>query len=133
MRWSRGLILLAPVFVAGLVGGSAGGCREGAKVPQVAPRPVTIAAPVAANMTPPATVNPPRVDYITPPGKGTKGRHFATLQKSKLRLSAVEAKMLDGTGVVISTGKRFPTFAHGYVDIYVNDLPVFVSADSILD
>ena len=29
--------------------------------------------------------------------------------------------------------KRFPTFAHGYESIYVQDLPVYVSADSILD
>ena len=40
--------------------------------------------------------------------------------------------MLARNGFVISDRQKFPTFAYGYASIYADDLPVFVSADSIL-
>ena len=54
------------------------------------------------------------------------------LQGSALALDADELVTLGDKGLVISEQKRFPTFVYGYASIYALDLPVFVSADSIL-
>lgn len=55
------------------------------------------------------------------------------IQNSALALSANELDRLAEGGVVISTSKEFPSFAYGYKTIYAEDLPVYVSADSILE
>lgn len=55
------------------------------------------------------------------------------IQDSALALSADELDRLAEGGVVISTSKEFPSFAYGYKTIYSEDLPVYVSADSILE
>jgi hypothetical protein len=55
-----------------------------------------------------------------------------TIQASSLALSTGELAKLAENGVVISTRQKFPTFAYGYRTIYAADLPVYVSADSIL-
>ncbi len=64
---------------------------------------------------------------------GSQARHLDLIAKSPLALAADEQAVLARSGFVISARKRYRTFAHGYVDIYKNDLPVYVSADSILD
>ncbi len=64
---------------------------------------------------------------------GSQARHLDLIAKSPLALSGAEQALLGKNGFVISERKRYRTFAHGYVDIYKNDLPVYVSADSILD
>lgn len=55
------------------------------------------------------------------------------IQDSALALSENELDRLAEGGVVISTSKEFPSFAYGYKTIYAEDLPVYVSADSILE
>jgi hypothetical protein len=54
------------------------------------------------------------------------------IQASALKLDAAEMGALSRTGFVISDKRRYPHFAYGYETIYSQDLPVFVSADSIL-
>ncbi|MCC6557715.1 MAG: DUF3160 domain-containing protein [Polyangiaceae bacterium] len=54
------------------------------------------------------------------------------IQGSALALSPDELAALGANGLVISEQKRFPTFVYGYEAIYAQDLPLFVSADSIL-
>jgi hypothetical protein len=54
------------------------------------------------------------------------------LQGSPLALNAAELQTLGQKGFVISEAKHFPTFVYGYEAIYAQDLPLFVSADSIL-
>ena len=52
---------------------------------------------------------------------------------STLNPTAEELAVLGQQGFVISRRKQFPSFAYGYSEIYADDLPLFVSADSILD
>jgi hypothetical protein len=54
------------------------------------------------------------------------------LRASNLGLSATEEQALGKNGFVISDRMHFPGFTFGYETIYADDLPVFVSADSIL-
>lgn len=56
-----------------------------------------------------------------------------TLQASGLALSDAEEQALTQKGFVISAAHAFPTFAYGYSSIYAQDLPVYISADSILE
>ncbi|MGC4065013.1 MAG: DUF3160 domain-containing protein [Polyangiaceae bacterium] len=56
-----------------------------------------------------------------------------TIQKSTLGLNENELATLTKHGFVISKRQAFPSFAYGYKSIYVEDLPVYVSADSILE
>jgi uncharacterized protein DUF3160 len=51
---------------------------------------------------------------------------------SPLGLSTAERQTLGTNGFVISDRMRFPGFTYGYKSIYASDLPLFVSADSIL-
>jgi len=55
------------------------------------------------------------------------------IQASSLALNANELATLGNNGVVISQRQTFPSFAYGYKTIYFNDLPVYVSADSVLE
>ena len=59
--------------------------------------------------------------------------NLARIQSSPLGLTDAERQVLAKDGFVISDRKRFPGFTYGYDSIYANDLPVFVSADSILN
>jgi len=59
-------------------------------------------------------------------------QNLAQIQGSTLGLSASEMQVLGKSGFVISNRQRFQTFTHGYTAIYAADLPLFVSADSIL-
>jgi len=52
---------------------------------------------------------------------------------STLSPSTQELAVLGQQGFVIARSQEFPSFVYGYSAIYANDLPLFVSADSILD
>jgi len=55
------------------------------------------------------------------------------IQASALALRPVELDALAEKGFVVSGERSFPTFAYGYSTIYAQDLPVYISADSILE
>ncbi|HEY6558496.1 MAG TPA: DUF3160 domain-containing protein [Polyangiaceae bacterium] len=54
------------------------------------------------------------------------------VQASSLALNGPEQSALAQNGFVISERRRFPSFVYGYSTIYMADLPLYVSADSIL-
>jgi hypothetical protein len=56
-----------------------------------------------------------------------------SIQGSALALNDAELGILAQNGFVISSRQQFPTFLRGYAAIYSEDLPVFVSADALLD
>jgi hypothetical protein len=55
------------------------------------------------------------------------------IQASHLKLDDAELAALSSRGFVITDNHAFPSFAYGYSTIYLEDLPVYVSADSLLD
>jgi hypothetical protein len=57
---------------------------------------------------------------------------FDLLQASHLKLNDTEVGMLRQNAFVITARQAFPSFFFGYKSIYADDLPVFISADSIL-
>ncbi|WP_437987713.1 DUF3160 domain-containing protein [Sorangium sp. So ce117] len=57
---------------------------------------------------------------------------LSLLQGTALALDEDELAKLSRNGFVISSKKSFPTFVYGYESIYALDLPLYVSADSIL-
>ncbi len=63
----------------------------------------------------------------------TQARHLDLIAKSPLALDAEERGLLAKNGFVISERMKRHTFAHGYAEIYKHDLPVYISADSILE
>lgn len=58
--------------------------------------------------------------------------HLPLIQSSALAFSDAELAKLATNGFVISASKQFPTFSYGYKNIYAEDLPLYVSADSVL-
>ncbi len=54
------------------------------------------------------------------------------IQASALKLTDSELAILYEKGLVITKRQQFPSYAYGYKSIYGEDLPVYVSADSIL-
>ncbi len=54
------------------------------------------------------------------------------IQASQVSLTPAEQTMLGNQGFVISEARRFPSFMYGYESIYMQDLPVYVSADSVM-
>lgn len=67
---------------------------------------------------------------------GSEVRHDAVgmkeVQASPLSLSKVDLAKLDENGFVIDRSRVYPSFHYGYAAIYMADLPVYVSADSVL-
>jgi hypothetical protein len=55
------------------------------------------------------------------------------IQGSALALSDGELSKLGSQGFVVSTRREFPTFLRGFAEIYSEDLPLYVSADAILE
>jgi hypothetical protein len=55
------------------------------------------------------------------------------IQQSALALTDGEKAALGKNGFVISTGREFPTFVRAYAEIYSEHLPVYVSADAVLE
>jgi Protein of unknown function (DUF3160) len=58
--------------------------------------------------------------------------NFDLLQRSPFALNAAELAVFAKAGFVVSERLRFPHFASAYQAIYQADLPVYLSADSIL-
>lgn len=58
--------------------------------------------------------------------------HLDLIQGSALALTPEELAVLGEQGLVLSEARRFPSFTFGYQSIYQQDLPIFVSADSVL-
>lgn len=54
------------------------------------------------------------------------------IQESPYGLDEAALTALDTHGFIVSGQHAFPTFVHGYARLYTGDLPLFVSADSIL-
>lgn len=54
------------------------------------------------------------------------------IENSLLGLTKLEKEKLTENGFVVSDRNTFPTFTYGYSSIYGDDLPLFVSADSML-
>lgn len=78
-----------------------------------------------------------QAEYAVPWAKGlpydpTQAEHLPLIQSSALGLDADELAALGARGFVLSEKKRFPTFTYGYAAIYSQDLPLYISADSIL-
>ena len=55
------------------------------------------------------------------------------IQASAHALTDSEQALLQANGFAILANTEFPSFFYGYSSIYSEDLPVFVSADSVLD
>lgn len=55
------------------------------------------------------------------------------IQASALALDSSELELLGQNGFVITERQTFPSFVYGYATAYMLDLPVYVSADSILE
>jgi Protein of unknown function (DUF3160) len=62
-----------------------------------------------------------------------EAERLSLIQGSALALNGAELGVLAQNGFVISGRQQFPTFLRGYAAIYSEDLPVFVSADALLD
>lgn len=54
------------------------------------------------------------------------------VQKSTLALNSTELAALSSEGFVVAQRQAFPSFMYGYATIYAQDLPLYISADSIL-
>jgi len=134
-----------------LAGACAGSDGDPAKSPNV---PVVPGVPVA--LTPPESETAERtaialqlaeaesmtraelqMRYASAPGavityKAADAAHMDRIQGSALALNGAELTKLNANGFVISKRSAFGSFPRGYEAIYMTDLPVFVSADSIL-
>ncbi len=55
------------------------------------------------------------------------------IQASALALDDDELARLGANGFVISKRSAFPTFVRGYAAVYSEHLPVYISADAILE
>ena len=62
----------------------------------------------------------------------TKVAGLSTIQASQFMLDETELAAVADHGFVISSRRSWPTFLYGYASIYLEDLPVYVSADSLL-
>lgn len=76
--------------------------------------------------------------YPAPPVVGlnydaTQAAGLDLIQGSALSLNDNELASLAEEGFTISKRQTFPSFAYGYKSIYSEDLPLYVSADSILE
>jgi hypothetical protein len=62
-----------------------------------------------------------------------RAEYLDRVQASTLALNGGDAAALARNGFVISTAHAFPTFVKGYAEIYAQHLPVFISADALLE
>lgn len=75
-----------------------------------------------------------RVEHVESLGYDPLQSEFIdTIQGSALGLSESELAKLQENGFVISTRQSFATFLRGYAAIYSEHLPVYISADTILE
>ncbi|HET6283253.1 MAG TPA: DUF3160 domain-containing protein [Polyangia bacterium] len=61
-----------------------------------------------------------------------KALRLDAVQASHLKLNDGELALLGKNGFVTTARQAFPSFFYGYKAVYADDLPVFISADSIL-
>lgn len=61
-----------------------------------------------------------------------EAEHLDLIRDSHIGLTETESEALGNNGFVISRRRSFPTHGYGYVSVYMSDLPVYVTADSIL-
>ncbi len=114
----------------GTAGGSSAMLVGSEKVPESLVSALTAAASLDGNSigvsypAPATTV----LDY-----EPTTATGMELIQGSTLALNDNELATLGKNGLVISQRRTFPSFAYGYKSIYFADLPVYVSADSILE
>jgi hypothetical protein len=74
------------------------------------------------------------ISFVTTLGYDpTTASNMDRIQASSLRLNDGELVMLKERGFVITDRNRFPNFTYGYRAIYAEHLPLYVSADSILE
>lgn len=59
--------------------------------------------------------------------------NYDVIQASTLALTPAEEALFAERGFVITAPVRFATFTYGYHNIYGEDLPVYITADSVLD
>ena len=86
-----------------------------------------------AKLTPDELLAKAAVAFRPQLGYDPKGaKNLDAIQRSALKLNDTELAALGKNGFVISDRQRYPHFGYGYKTIYAQDLPVFVSADSIL-
>jgi hypothetical protein len=57
---------------------------------------------------------------------------LSLIQASPLAFDEADLAQLGNTGFAISSSRSVPSFLYGYANIYAADLPVYISADSIL-
>ena len=62
----------------------------------------------------------------------TNADNLDIIQNSAVALNNAEMTALKDNGVVISDRNSYPSFLYGYQTLYLEDLPLYVSADSIL-
>ena len=60
-------------------------------------------------------------------------QYLDRIQASRLALSDGDHAVLGQHGFVISAAHQFPSMLRGYTAIYSEDLPVYISADAVLD
>jgi hypothetical protein len=105
--------------------------------------------PVSASVEVPESLREALAQAAASDGTALKGTHAPPLdaelgydpasasgleliQNSLIALSDAELRRLGENGLAISKTREFPTFPYGYKTIYSEDLPVYVSADSVL-
>ncbi len=66
---------------------------------------------------------------VRQPGTNT---NLDIIQGSPMALTPAELTTLGSSGLVISGNKAFPSFLYGYQTLYMADLPLYVSADSVM-
>jgi hypothetical protein len=71
-------------------------------------------------------------DYGALPYDPSAALNLPLIQQTSLQLNAGELAILSKSGLAISARQSFGTFFMGYAGIYANDLPLFVSGDSVL-
>lgn len=87
----------------------------------------------AHSATPDALLSEHALDFTSLTYDPSSAEFLDLIQGSALALNDAELSKLGSNGFVISTRQAFPTFVNGYAAIYSEDLPVYVSADSILE
>jgi len=73
-----------------------------------------------------------QVDFETLAYDPSEAIGLDLIQGSDLGMTEAELAKYKQHGFVISTGRVFPHFSYGYASIYAQDLPLYISADSIL-
>lgn len=134
-------------LVAGLV--ALTGCvTEGTHYQAQPPSTVTLSTP-AAQLTEAAALQA-RIDALSSTSAGDlvaahalahealpydprSALHVDLIQTTSMQMSDGDLERLGRDGFLVRDGHRFPNFAYGYRQIYLEDLPVFVSADSVLE